>query len=213
MALARIPNRVHNQNMKVPFAVILVLATLWSPGAVWPQAASRVRLSPGVLLVASRELRDPNFRQTVIVIADRQDEGALGLILNRRTDLKLSEILGKWKEAAGVRDPIFVGGPVGTNGMFALLRTKVAPSGAKRVTGDIHLVVDREGLNAHLAEGPDRVRLYAGYAGWEPGQLEAEIDEGGWHVLPANPKTVFDPDPDTLWARLVRLTELQLARN
>jgi putative transcriptional regulator len=192
--------------------VLAIAVILWTPNAARPQATSRVRLAPGVLLVADRDLQDPNFRKTVIVIADQNDEGALGLILNRRTDRKLSEVLPRWKEAAGVRDPFFVGGPVGTDGMFALIRSKTPPAGAKRVIGDIHLVLDREGLAPHIAEGPERVRLYAGYAGWEPGQLESEIDAGGWHTMAANPRLVFDPDPESLWLRLSRLAETQLAR-
>ena len=173
--------------------------------------AGTERLAPGVLLVASKKLDDPNFRKTVIVIADHTDEGTLGLILNRRTELPLSKVLEKWNEAALVKDPIYIGGPVLRTGMFALLRSKTPPAGAKRVSGDIHLVTDRPGLAAHLGEGPTRVRLYAGYAGWGPEQLESEMAEGGWHVLPANPKLLFDDDPGSLWQRLSHVAEMQVA--
>jgi putative transcriptional regulator len=170
-----------------------------------------VRLAPGVILVADKQLEDPNFAKTVVVIADHSDEGTLGLVLNRRSELPLNEVLEKWKEASRVKDPVFVGGPVGRGGMFALLRSKTPPEGAKRVIGDIHLVTDRDGLAPHVSEGPARVRVYAGYTGWAADQLESEIESGGWHVLAANPRLLFDDDPDTLWLRLSRNAEMEVA--
>jgi putative transcriptional regulator len=192
-------------------ARLLSLSYVLSPLAV-SQIPGNVRLANGVLLVADKQLEDPNFRKTVIVIADHTDEGTLGLILNRRTQTPLSDALEKWKEAGRVRDPIYVGGPVGRTGMLALVRAKSTPDGGKRVIGDIHLMADKQGLIPFLSDGPDRVRVYAGYAGWAPEQLESEIADGGWHVLPANPRLVFDVDPDTLWVRLSRLAEMQLAQ-
>lgn len=174
-------------------------------------AFGAARLAPGVILVADKDLQDPNFAKTVVVIADYSDEGTLGLVINRRTDVSLSEVLDKWKEASGVKDPIFVGGPVGRTGMFALIRSKTLPQGAKHVLDDIHLVIDRAALAPHLSDGPARVRVYAGYTGWGPDQLESEIADGGWHVMRADPKTVFDEDPDTLWVRLSHLADMQVA--
>jgi putative transcriptional regulator len=176
-----------------------------------PVAPAGVRIAPGVILVADKKLEDPNFEKTVVVIAEHSEEGTLGLVLNRRSELPLNEVLEKWKEASRVKDPVFMGGPVGRSGMFALIRVKTPPEGAKRVVSDIHLVTDRKGLAPHLAEGPARVRVYAGYTGWGPEQLESEIAEGGWHVLPANPRLMFDEDPDTLWLRLSHNIEMEVA--
>ena len=187
--------------MKTVGMLILAVATV--------QAADRI--APGVLLVADKKLDDPNFRKTVILIADHTDEGTLGLVLNRRTEMPLSQVLDSWKEAARVKDPVFVGGPVGRAGMFALIRLKTALDGAKRVVGDIQLVTDRKGLAAHLGEGPAIMRVYAGYTGWGPDQLASEMSEGAWHVLPANPKFVFDDEPETLWQRLSHSAEMQVA--
>ena len=178
-----------------------------------PATPAGVRLASGVILVADKRLDDPNFKKTVVVVADHSEEGSLGLVLNRRSELPLNQVLEKWKEATRVKDPVFIGGPVGRTGMFALIRTKTAPEGAKRVTGDIHLVTDREALAPHLSDGPARVRVYAGYTGWAPEQLESEISEGGWHVLAANPKLLFDEDPDTLWLRLSHNIEMEVAAN
>jgi len=193
-------------NFGMRFARLAVLIAL-----ALPLTSAPVRIAPGVILVADKQLDDPNFQKTVVVIADSTEEGVLGLILNRRSEMPLKDVLEKWKEASRVKDPIFVGGPVGRSGMFALIRVKTPPEGAKRVISDIHLVTDREGLVPHLAEGPARVRVYAGYTGWAPDQLESEIAEGGWHVLPANPKLVFDEDPDSLWVRLSHNVEMQVA--
>lgn len=184
-------------------ALLLVAATLTAAD----------RLTPGTVLVADKKLDDPHFRKTVVLIADHSDDGILGLILNRRTEMPLSQILESWKEAARVTDPIFVGGPVSRRGMFALIRLKAGtpPEGAKRVVSDIHLVTGRAGLAPHLADGPQRVRVYAGYTGWAPDQLESEMREGAWHTVPANPAIIFDEEPETLWQRLSRAAEMQLA--
>jgi putative transcriptional regulator len=190
---------------------VRLISLLVFPLVAAVQLSAAPRLAPGVLLVADKDLQDRNFAKTVVVIADYSDEGTLGLVINRRTDVPLSDVLEKWKEATGVKDPIFMGGPVGRTGMFALIRSKTPPEGAKRVLGDIHLVTDRDSLSPHLAEGPARVRVYAGYTGWAADQLESEIADGGWHVLPANPKLIFDDDPDTLWLRLSHQAEMQVA--
>ena len=184
-----------------PVCVLLVAVSL----------TAAERIVPGVLLIADKKLDDPNFRKTVVVIADHSEEGTLGLVLNRRTGMPLAQVLEKWKEAARVKDPVFLGGPVGRTGMFALIRSKTPPDGARRVISDIHLVTDRAGLAPHLVEGPTRVRVYAGYTGWGPDQLESEMSEGAWHVLPASPKLIFDDDPETLWLRLSHSAEMQLA--
>jgi putative transcriptional regulator len=178
-----------------------------------PQAAipADLRIARGMILVADTHLDDPNFQKTVVVVADVNEDGTLGFILNRRSQLPIKDVLQKWKEAANVKDPVFLGGPVGRSGMFALIRVKTPPEGAKRVLGDVHMVMDHEGLGPHLSEGPSRMRVYAGYTGWAPEQLESEISEGGWHVLPANPTLMFDEDPETLWLRLSRNIELQVA--
>jgi len=199
-------NRRIKDNLVMRYARLAALLSI-----VLPITPAEIRIAPGVILVADKQLDDPNFQKTVIAVVDSSDEGTLGLILNRRTELPIKEVLEKWKQASRVKDPIFRGGPVGRSGMFALIRTKTPPEGAKRVISDIHLVTDRDGLEAHVTEGPARVRVYAGYTGWAPEQLESEISEGGWHLLPANPKLLFDEDPDTLWLRLSRHTEMQIA--
>jgi putative transcriptional regulator len=167
----------------------------------------------GDLLCADRTLKDPNFAQTVILIVKYDDEGTLGLILNRRSDVAISKLLDDWKEAKGHNEPIFVGGPVEEGTLLGLVRSRAKSEEAGAILRDVHLVSDRGQLQRMLqtAAAPDKFRLYAGYAGWAPEQLEEEIDVGAWHLFPGDANTVFDSDPDSLWTRMIKKTETQIA--
>lgn len=172
-------------------------------------------LEAGRILVADRKLRDPNFLEAVILLAKYDDEGSVGIIVNRQTDISIARVLSEWKEAKGRKEPVFLGGPVEKAALLGLVRSGVKVEHAEPVLTDVHFVADRDQLQKHLAAGttPDKFRIYLGYAGWGPEQLEAEIDAGAWHVMPASAKLVFDPEPDTLWARLIAKTETRFARS
>jgi putative AlgH/UPF0301 family transcriptional regulator len=96
---------------------------------------------------------------------------------------------------------------------MALLRARTKPDDAKRVTADIYVISNKAGLEKSMAgsSAPNTLRLYLGYAGWDSGQLEWELGQDAWNVLPANPALVFDPHPDTLWSRLIEQEDLQMA--
>ena len=141
------------------------------------------KLAPGRFLVASRDLGDPNFAQAVVLLVQYGDEhGAMGLIVNRRTDVPLSRVLNDLKEAKSRTDPIYIGGPVELNSVMALLQappTKL--EGAKRVFGDVYMMSSKELLQKTLASpvmDADAFHAFLGYAGWEPGQLEHEVELG-----------------------------------
>jgi len=173
------------------------------------------KLAPGRFLVASRDLGDPNFAQAVILIVQYGDEhGAMGLIVNRRTDVPISRVLNDLKEAQSRTDPIYVGGPVELNSVLALVRSTSRLDGAKRVFGDVYMLSSKELLQKILASRTDADTFHAflGYAGWEPGQLENEVESGAWHVVPAEAAEVFHSDPDSVWPRLIRRTETQIAK-
>jgi putative transcriptional regulator len=166
-------------------------------------------LAAGKLLVAARNLPDPNFAETVVLLADFNEQGAMGLILNRRTDVTLA------RAAPGLQQPpaqptlVFFGGPVAVPGVLALLRSTSAPLDARRILADVYLVNTREGLERTIATGADsnRFRVYVGYAGWGAGQLEAEAAQGAWHVSTGDADVVFDPEPESAWQRQIRRTE------
>ena len=171
-------------------------------------------LAPGKLLVAARGLPDPRFAETVVLLADYGREGAMGLIVNRPSGVPLQRGFPQLKKRPGLPDTFFVGGPVAPTGVLALLRSDAAPTDARRLFADVHLITAREPLEQLLSAGtePGRFRIYLGYAGWGPGQLERETVQGSWHVVPGDGDMVFDPDPESVWPRQIRLTEGLLAR-
>lgn len=178
-----------------------------------PAQSARVKaLATGKVLVAGRDLPDPNFAETVILLIDYSKDGAMGLTLNRRSRLPLSRVL-QMQEAKGRTDPLFIGGPVGRSGVLALLRSRTKPEETRHVSGDIYVISSSGLLRKKLAAGTaaTALRVYAGYSGWGRGQLEREVELGAWHVFPGDARTVFDPDPGSLWRRLIELTELRIA--
>lgn len=180
-----------------------------------PALCQTGELAVGKLLIASRDLGDPNFAKAVILLV-RYDagKGAMGLTINKRTDIPLSRVFEDLKEAKDRSDPIYIGGPVELNTVTALLKTSSKPEGAARVFRDVYLISDKDLLTQTLASKADATvfHAYVGYAGWGPGQLEHEVDLGAWHIIAADSASVFHADPDGLWDRLIKQTELQIAR-
>ncbi|HEY6393542.1 MAG TPA: YqgE/AlgH family protein [Bryobacteraceae bacterium] len=172
-------------------------------------------LASGKFLVASRDLGDPNFAGTVVLLLKfDEDEGALGIIVNRRTDVPLSRVFESVKSAKDRTDAVYIGGPVEPGSVIGLLKSSAKVEDASRILPGIYLISGRAPLEKTAAEAPPGAfHAYLGYAGWGPGQLENEIDLGGWRVLPADAAMVFDPDPDTLWEKLIRRTELRIAQS
>jgi putative transcriptional regulator len=180
-----------------------------------PGFAQTGDLAVGKFLVASRDLGDPNFARTVILLVHyTEDQGAVGLVVNRATDVPISRVFQDLKEAKGRTDPVYVGGPVELNSVLALLKTASKPENAVRVFGDVYLISNKDLLKATLASGTEAsvFHAYVGYAGWGPGQLEHEVDLGAWHIMAADAATVFHADPDSVWPRLIGRTETQVAR-
>jgi putative transcriptional regulator len=172
-------------------------------------------LAVGKLLVASRDLGDPNFAKTVILLVHYSVErGSVGLVVNRRTDVPISRVFEDFKEAKGRKEPVYIGGPVELNSVLALLKSASKPTIAERVFGDVFLVSDKSALKATLASSvePNALHVYVGYAGWGPRQLEHEVELGAWHIMRPDAATVFHEDPDSVWERMIRRTETQIAR-
>jgi len=192
------------------FVFLAVLAGLALPGA-----AQETDLAAGNFLVASRDLSDPNFAETVVLIVRYdEDEGAMGLVVNRRSELPLSRIFESFKEAKNRSDCAFMGGPVQPGDVLALLRTSDAPDDALHVFSSIYLISTKDLLKKTLARkvAESVFHVYLGYAGWGPGQLEHEVSLGAWHILAADAGSVFEADPESVWPRLIKRTEMQIAR-
>lgn len=167
-------------------------------------------LGAGSFLVASRSLLDPNFDQTVVLLLDYQSEGALGVIVNRPTQVGLGEMVTDMESLVKRSEKVWVGGPVAHWQVVLLVRSADDIEDAERVFEDVHFTASRIVLERLLASDTE-FRAYAGYAGWAGGQLEDEIDRGSWHVLPGDPDLVFDPKPFELWRELITRGEAQWA--
>ena len=170
-------------------------------------------LGPGKLLVASRELADPNFAETVILLVHYDTEGVVGLMLNRRTELPISRVFAQLKTAKDLSDPVYMGGPVETPTVFALLRSMDKLEGAEHVFGGVYWITTKTALEKTISSRPDPAvfHVYLGYAGWTTDQLRNEVRLGGWFIFQADNQTVFNANPDSLWQQMIKKTELKMA--
>ena len=185
------------------------------PPAVLVPVQSRkpMDLGPGKLLVASRGLADPNFAETVILLVHYDAEGVIGLMLNRRTDLPISRVFAQLKEAKDLSDPVYMGGPVETPTVFALLQSRDKLESAEHVFGGVYWISTKAALEKTISSHPDPgvFHVYLGYAGWTTEQLRNEIKLGGWFIFQADDQTVFNANPDSLWRQMIKKTELKVA--
>ncbi len=170
-----------------------------------PAAPSTSAIKKGVLLVAHPSLMDPNFRQAVVLVCEHGAEGTLGVIINRPTAVPLSEALPNVSILKGTSYVLFAGGPVQPDGILMLFRVAEAPDQLRKVLERVYLGLSREILERVIMKPnpTETFRAYAGYAGWAPGQLEFEMAMGSWAAMPADPSSIFDKMPDTLWMELV----------
>ncbi|MBO0836966.1 MAG: YqgE/AlgH family protein [Actinobacteria bacterium] len=165
----------------------------------------------GRLLAATPRLGDPNFRRTVVLIVeDDTDEGTLGVVLNRPTEIPLGQVLEAWTDLASGPQVVFRGGPVSPNSALALALAHDSdePVGWRSLNGSPMVarlgLVDLGAPPELLVGGITSMRVFAGYAGWGAGQLRDEIDEGAWYVLPGEPADPFVSEPEQLWQQVLR---------
>jgi putative transcriptional regulator len=163
------------------------------------------RSHAGKLLVATPVIGDPNFERTVVLLLEHGAEGAFGLVLNRPTELDLLDPLPQWYSFAASPCVVFVGGPVEQERAIALARAVRgrSVSGWQPVLGSVG-TLDLNRRPDEVGPGLGEIRVFAGYAGWETGQLEDEIDSGAWFVVDAEPDDVLCQDPSVLWTRVLK---------
>ena len=167
----------------------------------------------GMLLVATPALLDPNFVDTVVLLLDVDDNGALGVVLNRPSVVPVAEVLADWGEVVAEPEVLFHGGPVSTEGALAVAQLRAdddVPVGFREVAGRLGLV-DLDTPVELLDGSLQGVRIFAGYAGWGAAQLDGEIAEGSWYVVPSLPRDVFRLDPTDLWRDVLRRQPGELA--
>jgi putative transcriptional regulator len=179
--------------------------------------ATAVRKQParGMFLIASPGMNDPNFSRTVVLLTRHDDTGTLGLIINRPLGVRAADALPPLEATGHDAGWLHLGGPVAVNSLKVLIRAPAETPAAERVFDDVHVLGDAGSVEDLLA-GRLRVgelRLYAGHAGWAPGQLENELLRGDWLLWPADPETLFVRDPQTIWSRLVELASARWVRS
>jgi putative transcriptional regulator len=158
-------------------------------------------VAKGVLLVASPLMDDSNFHQAVVLIVEHGPDGTLGLILNRSTKVLLSEALPDLTVLKGTTYLLFAGGPVEATRLLLLFRLREPPADVRAVFDGVY-VGGTLGILERVITQPkptETFRAFAGYAGWAPRQLEAEMHQGAWAALPPDAVSIFDQDPATLW--------------
>jgi putative transcriptional regulator len=159
----------------------------------------------GQLLVASPSLIDLNFRRTVLLVGEHGDEGAMGVVLNRPSDTTVAEAAEGLAPLVEAGDVVHVGGPVSPEAVVVLAEVDDPSLTAELVLGDAgFLRGDLDLEDVATADLVRRARVFAGYAGWTPGQLEAELETTDWLVEPALPDDLFAPPEHDLWAEVVR---------
>jgi putative transcriptional regulator len=184
------------------------------PAVFLPAQSKNPReLGAGKLLVASRDLADPNFAETVVLLVRCDAEGVVGLILNRRTNVPLSRVFEELKAAKDRSDRVYLGGPVETPAVFALLRSTAKLEGAEQIFGGVYLISTKTLFEKAISARPDPgvFHVFLGYAGWGNDQLRKEVELGAWFIFQADTRTVFDSDPDSLWRQMIQKTEFKLA--
>ncbi len=181
-----------------------------NPGGPGP----RDELAKGKFLVASRRLQDPNFKETVVLLVEYGLNGAMGLVINRPSPVKLVTVFPDIKELNQRKDTIYAGGPVAVNQMLMLIRSSQVPEESKEITQDVYISSSGKVLERLMKStaNDEKFRLFAGYAGWAPNQLDFERTRGDWHVLKADAETVFAQKPLEIWQDLIHRVSVKWVR-
>ncbi len=171
-------------------------------------------LSRGKFLVAGREMKDPRFLETVIFLVEYSDQGAVGLVINRPSDARLSRAFPDMEGLKKRMDPLYFGGPVRTDQMLMLVRSAQKPEDSGHVFKDIYVSGSAKLLRRMVDKGESGrgFHVFAGYAGWSPRQLDREVALGGWHVMNADAETIFEKEPSQIWPELIRRSSLKWIR-
>ncbi len=157
-------------------------------------------IAPG-FLIAVPQLMDPNFKQSVVLLLRQDDEGALGIVVNRATSLLVSELCRDHEISYSGRPEkrVRLGGPVQPEQGFVLYGPEHTDPDGREIQSGLHLSTSTGTLSRLCALPSGRFQCYSGYAGWGPSQLERELAEGAWILAPADPSLVLDRDPTEMW--------------
>jgi putative transcriptional regulator len=189
-------------------ALLLVLAAVLP----WSHAAAAADLSDSVILVAKRQLRDKLYGSTILVARPIGNDQHIGFIVNRPTKVTLGQLFPRHAPSQKIPDPVYLGGPISAESIFALVHTTKHPGGRSvQLMPGMFAVFDGKLVDDVIEHEATRARFVAGLVGWRAGELRDEVQRGAWFVLDADPKLVLRK-PEGLWEELVRRAE-QLANS
>lgn len=162
-----------------------------------------------MFLVARRALDGSYFGQSVLYLIEHDEDGTLGLIVNRPSDISLFQAVPGIEEERAAAHALYFGGPVELPMMLIMVRGESVPEAMAHVADDVYVGSDRRILETVLATGKpaNEVRFYVGYSGWAAGQLDSELERGSWHVVAADTIAIFSSEADMLWDRLIERLE------
>jgi putative transcriptional regulator len=174
------------------------------PEAPTPSARPNA-LAPARFLIATRQLSGPFFTRSVVLLLDYSPAGALGVIINRPTDVALNDLIPALNEIGKRPDTVYLGGPVSPRSVVFLIRSDSEPPDSQHVIADVHATGSTDALRQVVRDNApaSRFHAYVGYAGWAPAQLDAEVARGDWYIEEATPDPIFTLDTADLWNRLV----------
>jgi len=183
--------------------------------AVDPQPAQQIhpRLEAGRLLIADRSLQDPNFTETVILLLRVTDTGTIGVVINDLTATRVADIFPQIEALAANQGLARYGGPVARSSALVLVRSAVDWVDSEKIFDDVWLAAGETALRRAVEDDAASFRVYLGYSGWAPGQLEAEVARHDWKILPADASLIFDRPAAEIWPELIRRGRTLLVRH
>jgi putative transcriptional regulator len=187
--------------MKTLLAVILLTFS-------WTVDALATEVEDTVVLVAKRQLRDRFYGSTILVARPIGNDQHIGFIVNRPSKITLSQLFPEHAPSKKVVDPIYVGGPINADSIFALVQTDKSPGGhSVKLTSNLFVVIDSNLVDNIIESQAGKARYVAGLVAWRAGELREEVKKGAWYVLDADPALVMRKQTDGMWEELVRRSE------
>ena len=164
---------------------------------------------PGMFLVARRALDDSHFGQSVVYLVEHDEDGTLGLIVNRPSEISLSEAVPDIEDKQGTAHALYYGGPVGLPMILMLVRSESVTEGMAHVANNVYISADRRVFDEVLAvkKPGSEVHFYIGHSGWAAGQLDFELARDSWHVVAADTDAIFSGETESMWNRLIERLE------
>ena len=187
---------MHLRDVGRTLCVLLLLFAL-----SWPASADEPKPTSAILIVAREELRDPNFKDSVVLVMNNVGDAPAGVIVNKPTRLTVSSLFPEIERLAPLHDKLYFGGPVEIASVSFLFRADAPPEHATPVLDGVYFSTNAELLRKLLARDKpmEGLRIFVGYSGWGPGQLQNEIARGDWKLAPAKPDAIFDAKPEHPW--------------